>query len=206
MNLGLKDMYEDLKRYQADRSINNSETLVLQNHLNLNINHLRLTPLQHITSTLRAFFHGLFRGGSAVVRQSVSSLTGAARDGRCGSHQAGGRSGSNVAIGLEHLTMLKIRKPAADSPLTMSMVEDPAKSMEETAVSDKVIPAATRLAMARKVQGEMEWTRCAWKGIHVGDIVMLQNNQSVPADIVVLSTSEIDGLCYIETKNLDGET
>ena len=28
----------------------------------------------------------------------------------------------------------------------------------------------------------------------------------VPADIVIVSTSDPDGACYIETKNLDGET
>lgn len=40
----------------------------------------------------------------------------------------------------------------------------------------------------------------------IGDIVLLRNNDQVPADIIVLSTSEEDGLCYLETKNLDGET
>lgn len=28
----------------------------------------------------------------------------------------------------------------------------------------------------------------------------------MPADIVILSTSDADGICYVETKNLDGET
>jgi phospholipid-translocating ATPase len=45
-----------------------------------------------------------------------------------------------------------------------------------------------------------------WKKLEVGDIVLLRENEQVPADIVVLSTSDPDGLCYLETKNLDGET
>jgi phospholipid-translocating ATPase len=36
--------------------------------------------------------------------------------------------------------------------------------------------------------------------------VLLRENDQVPADIVVLSTSEPDGLCYLETNNFDGET
>ena len=35
---------------------------------------------------------------------------------------------------------------------------------------------------------------------------MLLRDDQVPADIVVLSTSDPEGMCYLETKNLDGET
>lgn len=45
-----------------------------------------------------------------------------------------------------------------------------------------------------------------WKNVQVGDFVRLYNEEQVPADIVVLSTSDPDGACYVETKNLDGET
>lgn len=45
-----------------------------------------------------------------------------------------------------------------------------------------------------------------WKNVQVGDFVRLFNEEQIPADIVVLSTSDPDGACYIETKNLDGET
>lgn len=45
-----------------------------------------------------------------------------------------------------------------------------------------------------------------WKNVQVGDILRLYDGEEVPADMVVLSTSDSDGSCYIETKNLDGET
>ena len=44
------------------------------------------------------------------------------------------------------------------------------------------------------------------KKLEVGDMVMLKENEQVPADIIVLSTSNPDNLCFVETKNLDGET
>ncbi|KAF2136624.1 uncharacterized protein K452DRAFT_322282 [Aplosporella prunicola CBS 121167] len=46
----------------------------------------------------------------------------------------------------------------------------------------------------------------SWKNVQVGDFVRLYNDEQIPADIVVLSTSDTDGACYVETKNLDGET
>ncbi|KAJ2611333.1 aminophospholipid translocase [Coemansia sp. RSA 1365] len=46
----------------------------------------------------------------------------------------------------------------------------------------------------------------AWRDVTVGDIVRVENKEAIPADIVILSSSEPEGICYIETSNLDGET
>ena len=45
-----------------------------------------------------------------------------------------------------------------------------------------------------------------WVSVKVGDIVRVVSEEPFPADLVLLATSEPEGLCYIETANLDGET
>uniref|UniRef100_A0A674GRE2 Phospholipid-transporting ATPase n=1 Tax=Taeniopygia guttata TaxID=59729 RepID=A0A674GRE2_TAEGU len=50
------------------------------------------------------------------------------------------------------------------------------------------------------------WQNIMWKEVAVGDIVKVTNGQHLPADMIIISTSEPQAMCYIETANLDGET
>lgn len=45
-----------------------------------------------------------------------------------------------------------------------------------------------------------------WSKVTPGNIVKVTNDEFIPADLVLLQSSEPKGTLFIETKNLDGET
>ncbi|OQR96360.1 phospholipid-transporting ATPase [Achlya hypogyna] len=51
----------------------------------------------------------------------------------------------------------------------------------------------------------------AWKDVAVGDILQIKKYEAVPADVLILAVHEANpdspvGMCFVETKSLDGET
>ncbi|KAL4653452.1 hypothetical protein ACB092_01G304400 [Castanea dentata] len=45
-----------------------------------------------------------------------------------------------------------------------------------------------------------------WKKLRVGDLIKVCKDEHFPADLVLLSSCHEDGVCHVETMNLDGET
>ncbi|THV51960.1 hypothetical protein BGAL_0093g00040 [Botrytis galanthina] len=54
--------------------------------------------------------------------------------------------------------------------------------------------------------GPRHWTTLKWKNLKVGDIIKLERDEAVPADILLLHADGPNNIAFIETMALDGET
>ncbi|KAI0899843.1 phospholipid-translocating P-type ATPase [Annulohypoxylon nitens] len=53
---------------------------------------------------------------------------------------------------------------------------------------------------------EYGWRQVKWQDVSVGDIIKLVRDEAAPADLVLLYATGENGLAYIDTMDLDGET
>lgn len=56
------------------------------------------------------------------------------------------------------------------------------------------------------VRKEKKYVDQCWKDVAVGDFIRLSCNEVIPADMVLLFSTDPDGICHIETSGLDGES
>ncbi|CAD6190202.1 unnamed protein product [Caenorhabditis auriculariae] len=50
------------------------------------------------------------------------------------------------------------------------------------------------------------WQETFWSSLHVGQIIQVKSGEQLPADLLILATSEPGNIAYIDTANLDGES
>ncbi|CAL3969263.1 unnamed protein product [Diplocarpon coronariae] len=96
--------------------------------------------------------------------------------------------------------VLQSFRPAQESD--SRVLGDKLKSLVPSKVRMRVFPSPT----SSGEQEDRPWRTLKWHAINVGDIIKLHRDDHIPADVVLLSASGPNGVAYIETMALDGET
>ena len=218
----LKDGVEDYRRASLDEEVNNSAATKLGDWRNVNQPTDPRSTLERILNIGTA--PGKVTRGVRKLREKEASQLNSLRLVRDGDMDHPER-GSEVSLDVQR------REPSSDFGLPQPRHSGPAEQVQTAEFSyppdqrpanqsvSAILQNTSQYAMStrssrshgvvnydRQTTGTAHWERTLWKKLEVGDIVLLRDNDQVPADIVVLSTSDANGLCYVETKNLDGET
>ncbi|KAF9346200.1 hypothetical protein BGX26_002317 [Mortierella sp. AD094] len=190
----LKDGIEDWKRRKSDEAFNNAPTILLHNWTNTNVQQNGTSKREKIRSGILKLFSCFTRPVKIHHHPNrADAINAAALDPITPS----GRSDQN-----SYFDATSTNGATTDGQESAGR---PARRIRRN-IPHSVLNHTESHHHASRHSTEAKWKDYTWQDVKVGDIVYLKNDDPIPADIVVLSTSEPDGLCYIETKNLDGET
>ena len=223
----IKDAIEDWRRTVLDNELNNSPVYRLIDWTNVNATEDNISLWRRIKKACTR--------ASVFVYKSIKNLI-MKKKGAQQPEQTGERRPSFMTTATPRTSMYSHRasmmsdddNTGDDSAIQMTPVQSPnpdvhpnwppAGESAKYLSPDKAIRDAdpeprppprkvgSVLDPAKQTPGNARFKRDYWKSVQVGDFVRIYNDDPVPADIVVLSTSDPDGGCYVETKNLDGET
>ncbi|KAK9473226.1 uncharacterized protein V1510DRAFT_393138 [Dipodascopsis tothii] len=215
-----KDAIEDYRRTVLDMALNNTPTQLLAQWTNPNVSDEDVSLWRRIkkasTRLSLRFLRWFKRSVSKKARAKYLAERAAA--GRRGDEDTSldlARVGT-TATGYSEYDTRSARNSESYQMRELSPSRDyahPAPINEED--EDSSLPAyrpsidlknGSLMDFSRDVPNTARFKRNFWKNVRVGDIVRIRNDDEIPADVVILSTSDSDGACYVETKNLDGET
>jgi len=189
----VKDGYEDLKRHNEDNVVNNTPAYVLDNWTNTNFPKYRISLFDRIKSFILNIFNRMTQRLPSELMVSFPN-----QDNYINMEQEEMKTKSSD-------NKSKFGKNLSKSNLDPIIEHEPLE-IKENSNNNKTKRERSKVDLLISPDKNRGWKTVAWKDIRVGDIILLSTNENVPADIVILATSEEENECYIETKNLDGET
>ena len=223
----IKDGIEDFRRTILDNELNNSTVHRLVDWENVNNFGDKIGPWRRVK---KASTRGIvkswqwmksYQGRSRKKQNAIDAYAERTMD------QPGGRP-PMAARDSQYLERPSLQSDDRTSDMEMSPLPSPrrSKDLREEMASPPPTYTQSNLAVpgkdhapqplkrdygdlinySKSTPEKARFKNDNWKHVAVGDFVRLFNGDPVPADMVVLSTSDPDGACYVETKELDGET
>jgi phospholipid-translocating ATPase len=206
----VKDAIEDYRRTTLDNDLNNSPVhrLVDWNNVNVSADDVSLwRRIKKATSRSIANTYALMtKKKAAPGSQGARSSHDEPRDSyeastnrRASALSGPGQRDSFASVG-EDIQMTPVPSPLPRDDMLVPPSADGQRSKPVAKNFGSLINP--RLTATGKPRFHLD----CWKNVQVGDFVRIYNDDQIPADVVIVSTSDPDGACYVETKNLDGET
>ncbi|KFA79287.1 hypothetical protein S40288_03434 [Stachybotrys chartarum IBT 40288] len=222
----IKDAIEDYRRTMLDTELNNAAVHRLRYWDNVNVAEDNVSAWRKFKKANSRVFGGLWRA-------TLSLWSKKAREERQKVKEQAAALEDEPRISIDTVrTRDTIRDSALSSPFSNahreSYVSDSHENHEEFQMAPVPSPRPhIRIELADETESRFDaaknqmipdvvnhdhptsgarFQKDAWKHVVVGDFVRIHSDDELPADIIVLATSDPDGACYVETKNLDGET
>ncbi len=215
----VKDAIEDYRRTILDNELNNSPVHRLVDWQNVNISADSVSlwrKFKKATSRGIVVIWRLMKGllGKEPKGQAQRYAERALDEPRASVDTRGGRRESTFSAHTQRTSFASAREEIQMTPVPSPLprtgegevVEGGGVSRTKEASVTVLRDSGSLINPNRPVLGKARFQRDYWKNVQVGDFVRIYNDDQIPADVVVLSTSDPDGACYVETKNLDGET
>ena len=212
----VKDGYEDIKRHQSDRAVNREKVLTFRGGgwKNHNVTELKSRGLSFLWFNFLSYFRfdrkhsaGLqeYTGDDNADEEKHTSgygMESAPEQQRVASpdamddEYAHNRPQSRFSTDRPYSRISE----RAQSRMSNDLVQAPGANKRQSTHRQSLLMSKLNVG-----HSEQRWKTNAWEDVHVGDLILLRNNDPVPADMIICATSEEDHSCYVETKNLDGE-
>ena len=217
----IKDAIEDYRRTILDNDLNNAPVHRLLGWDNVNVEDDNVSTWRRFKKANSRFFgriwhsfQGLWKKDTAQARSTAAIYDDprASIETRTTPWESMGspRSRQSFVSAREEIQMTPVPSPL---PPQQGQKVEPFGSFAPDTSSPPLEAEAhfqnikgDLVNQAKPITGKARFHKDAWKNLTVGDFVRIYNDDELPADIIILATSDPDGQCYVETKNLDGET
>lgn len=211
-----KDAIEDYRRTVLDNELNNTPIHILVDWHNPNVTDENISLWRRIKkATSRNIREGV-AWYKAQKRDYKIKKKGGVPENRLERSTTRSSVYSVMSEHSESIQMTPVGSPSADKQ-RFSFTDDTEQAPRSTHLE---VPNPKRQSINKPpsrfygnvidphktTPGKAKFKKDFWKNVRVGDFIRVYNDEEIPADVVILSTADSDGACYVETKNLDGET